>query len=235
MYDDVEIYNEVILMSNEDKLKEQHKKIFSKKLNYYMRINNKQQDDIVNDLNINKSTISTWCRGVKMPRVNAIQLLADYFGVTITDFLVDDYNTPTISNDNIEFAVIGDVAAGFDKIAIEDWTGDKILIPSSYLKGRNKDDFFVLRIKGDSMYPMYIDGDKVLVLKQNATDYNGQVAVAIYNDDNGTIKKIEQRKNAVYLVPINPQYQPVEIKGTDIERLHILGIPKLLIREIEDE
>lgn len=221
-------------MSNEDKLKEQHKKIFSKKLNYYMRINNKQQDDIVNDLNINKSTISTWCRGVKMPRVNAIQLLADYFGVTITDFLVDDYNTPTISNDNVEFAVIGDVAAGFDKIAVEDWNGDKILIPSSYLKGRNKDNFFVLRIKGDSMYPMYIDGDKVLVLKQNATDYNGQVAVAIYNDDNGTIKKIEQRKNAVYLVPINPQYQPVEIKGTDIENLHILGIPKLLIREIDD-
>lgn len=170
-----------------------------------------------------------------MPRVNAIQLLADYFGVTITDFLVDDYNTPTISNDNVEFAVIGDVAAGFDKIAVEDWNGDKILIPSSYLKGKNKDDFFVLQIRGDSMYPMYIDGDKVLVLKQNATDYNGQVAVAIYNDDNGTIKKIEQRKNAVYLVPINPQYQPVEIKGTDIERLHILGIPKLLIREIEDE
>ena len=200
-----------------------------------MQLNHKQQDDIVNDLNINKSTISTWCRGVKMPRVNAIQALADYFGVSITDFLVDDYNAPTISNDNVEFAVIGDVAAGFDKVAIEDWTGDKILIPSSYLKGRNKDDFFVLRVKGDSMYPEYRDGDKVLILKQNAVDYSGQIAVAIYNDELGTIKKIEYKKDCISLVPINPQYQPEDIKGTDIEKVHILGIPKLLIRDLNEE
>ena len=222
-------------MNNDDKIQEQHKKIFSKKLNYYMQLNHKQQDDIVNDLNINKSTISTWCRGVKMPRVNAIQALADYFGVSITDFLVDDYNAPTISNDNVEFAVIGDVAAGFDKVAIEDWTGDKILIPSSYLKGRNKDDFFVLRVKGDSMYPEYRDGDKVLILKQNAVDYSGQIAVAIYNDELGTIKKIEYKKDCISLVPINPQYQPEDINGTDIEKVHILGIPKLLIRDLNEE
>lgn len=41
--------------------------IFSKKLNYYMLLNNKHQDDIVSDLGMNKSTISTWCRGLKMP------------------------------------------------------------------------------------------------------------------------------------------------------------------------
>lgn len=147
----------------------------------------------------------------------------------------DSLSAPTISDDNVEFAVIGDVAAGFDKVAIEDWTGDKILIPSSYLKGRKRDDFFVLRVKGDSMYPEYRDGDKLLILKQNAVDYSGQIAVAIYDDELGTIKKIEYKKDSIHLVPINPQYQPEIIKGTDIEKVHILGIPKLLIREIEDE
>lgn len=83
-------------MNTDDNLKEEHKRIFSKKLNYYMQLNHKQQDDIVNDLGINKSTISTWCRGIKMPRVNAIQLLADYFGVSIADFLVDE--TSNVSN-----------------------------------------------------------------------------------------------------------------------------------------
>ena len=141
-------------------------------------------------------------------------------------------NSPTISDDNVEFPIIGDVAAGFDKIAIEDWTGDKIQIPSTYLKGRNKDEFFVLRIKGDSMYPEYRDGDKVIVLKQNAVDYSGQIAVAIYGNNMGTIKKIEYKKDCIKLVPINPQYQPEEIK--DAETLHILGIPMLLIREVKN-
>lgn len=75
-------------MNSEDKvLQEQQKKIFAQKLNYYMALNHKQQDDIVNDLGINKSTISTWCRGVKMPRVNAIQALADYFNISISDLI----------------------------------------------------------------------------------------------------------------------------------------------------
>lgn len=84
-------------MNTEDKLiQEQHKKIFAKKLNYYMALNHKQQDDIVNDLGINKSTISTWCRGIKMPRVNAIQMLADYFNINISDLVEDKH---TSSND----------------------------------------------------------------------------------------------------------------------------------------
>ena len=75
-------------MNSEDKvLQEQQKKIYAQKLNYYMALNHKQQDDIVNDLGINKSSISTWCRGVKMPRVNAIQALADYFNISISDLI----------------------------------------------------------------------------------------------------------------------------------------------------
>lgn len=139
---------------------------------------------------------------------------------------------PTISDNNVEFPVIGDVAAGFDKVAVEDWTGDKISIPSSYLKGRQKDEFFVLKVKGDSMYPEYRDGDKLLILKQSAVDYSGQIAVAIYGDSLGTLKKIEYRKDSIFLIPINPQYQPEEI--TDIESVHILGIPKMLIREVRN-
>lgn len=216
-------------------LQEQHKKFFSKTLNRLMETHHKTQDDIVTDLGINKSTISTWCRGVKMPRTNGLQLLADYFGVTISDFLINNLQTPDISNDNVTFPVIGEVAAGFDKIAIEEWTGDTINIPVDFLKGRQQDEYFVLRVKGDSMYPDYRDGDKILVLKQTAIDYSGQIAVVIYGDDFGTIKKVEQRPNSIKLVPINPLYISEEIKDTDIEKLHILGIPKVLIRDLEGD
>ncbi|MCM1286281.1 MAG: XRE family transcriptional regulator [Acetobacter sp.] len=186
-------------------------------------------------LGTDRVMISKWETEFQEPQMHSLKCLANLFGVTV-DYLngENSLNSPTISTNNVEFAVIGDVAAGFDKVAIEDWTGDRILIPESYLKSRSKDDFFVLRVKGNSMYPEYRNGDKVLILKQTAVDYSGQIAVAIYNDELGTIKKIEYKKDSVHLVPINPQYEPEVIKGSDIEKIHILGIPKLLIREIEE-
>lgn len=186
------------------------------------------------------TTYNNYEIGVREANSDVLKKISKTFGVSV-DFLIDNSEfvygninlpTPQIIDDNVEFPIIGDVAAGFDKIAIEDWTGDKIQIPSTYLKGRNKDEFFVLRIKGDSMYPEYRDGDKVIVLKQNAVDYSGQIAVAIYGNNMGTIKKIEYKKECIKLVPINPQYQPEEIK--DAETLHILGIPMLLIREVKN-
>ncbi len=88
-------YNEV---KNKDSVSNKEYKIeFSKKLNYYMKLNHKTQADIVNDLGISTSTISTWCRGKKLPRANIIQLLADYFKIDITDLLGNrpEPNQPT--------------------------------------------------------------------------------------------------------------------------------------------
>lgn len=73
-------------MSNEDK----YKKIFSKKLNYYMELRGKTQADIINDLGINKSAVSTWCNGTRLPRMNKVELLAKYLGVTVSDLINDN-------------------------------------------------------------------------------------------------------------------------------------------------
>lgn len=185
-----------------------------------------------------RSAINLIENGKRNITESRIMAIAKALGVT-PSFLMDgdkfDLKSPDISNDNVTFPVIGEVAAGFDKIAIEEWTGDTINIPVDFLKGRQQDEYFVLRVKGDSMYPDYRDGDKILVLKQTAIDYSGQIAVVIYGDDFGTIKKVEQRPNSIKLVPINPLYMSEEIKDTDIEKLHILGIPKVLIRDLEGD
>ena len=58
-----------------------YRKIFANNLNYYMQVNNKIQDDLVKDLGLKTSTISSWCNGQKLPRMDKIVLLADYFGI----------------------------------------------------------------------------------------------------------------------------------------------------------
>lgn len=143
--------------------------------------------------------------------------------------------SPDITNDYTTFPVIGEIAAGYDKMAIEEWAGEKIDIPNSYLKGYKKEEFFVLRVKGDSMYPLYHDGDKVLILRKATLNASGDIGAILYNDDCATLKKVEfiKGENWLRLVPINPNVPPTLIEGEQLEHCRIIGIPKLLIRDIK--
>lgn len=154
----------------------------------------------------------------------------------VLDNIYKNLPSPEITLEYIEFPVIGEVAAGYEHIAVEDWEGDKIKIPAEYINGRGKDNYFVLRVKGDSMYPQYQDGDKVLVLKQSTMDYSGQIGVIIYGDENATLKKVEYKfgENWLKLVPINPNHPTVKIENENLEHCRVLGIPKLLLREFKD-
>lgn len=64
---------------------QRQKIIFAKNLNHYMKISNITQSDIVDNLNLTASTVSDWCNAKKYPRVDKIQLLADYFGILKSD------------------------------------------------------------------------------------------------------------------------------------------------------
>lgn len=139
---------------------------------------------------------------------------------------------PELTDDTVTYPVIGEIAAGFDRIALEDWSGETVEIPKLYLKGRKRDEFFVLTVKGNSMYPMYLNGDKVLILRQTTPNNNGDVCAIIYDGEYGTLKKIYQNDSSAELVPINPEFMSKQIVGSDLEKLIVLGIPKLIIREI---
>ncbi|WP_302410613.1 helix-turn-helix transcriptional regulator [uncultured Clostridium sp.] len=74
-----------------------YKKIFSKNLNYYMEKNQKTQSDIINDLGFNKSAVSTWCNGTRLPRMDKVEALAKYFGINRSD-LIEEKVQPMIQN-----------------------------------------------------------------------------------------------------------------------------------------
>ena len=149
-------------------------------------------------------------------------------------YIDDKFPSPNITEDYTTFPVIGDIAAGYNHIAIESWDGDKVDVPNSYLKGYSPQDFFVLCVKGDSMYPQYQDGDKVLILRQSTVNYSGDVGAVIYDDEISTLKKVEFVKGEDWLrlVPINPNVPPILIEGEELEHCRVMGVPKLLIREM---
>lgn len=66
---------------------EYFKKIFSKNLQKYMELNNKEQIDLVNDLGLNKSAVSTWFNGTRLPRMDKVDILAKYFRINRSDLI----------------------------------------------------------------------------------------------------------------------------------------------------
>ena len=100
-------------MSDED-----YRIIFARNLNKYMEICNKKQADIINDLGINKSAISTWINGTRMPRMDKVQALADYFGVNKSDLLEEKDSNGLSSSDH------KDIAKSLDEMMSQLESGD---------------------------------------------------------------------------------------------------------------
>ena len=82
-----------------------YKEIFSKNLKHYMAINGKTQTDLINDLDLNKSAVSTWCNGTRLPRMDKVDALAKYFGINRSDLIEDKSSFPEVNTLAAHFEV----------------------------------------------------------------------------------------------------------------------------------
>ena len=113
--------------------------------------------------------------------------------------------------------IVGVVTAGYPILATENiegslpWDGDSSC--------------FALRIKGDSMIGAGIlDGDKVVVRPQPEAQ-NGEIVIALIEDE-ATCKRFHRDQTGIWLLPENPEYEPID--GTNAV---IIGKVKAVIRE----
>ena len=126
-------------------------------------------------------------------------------------------------NNIISIPILGKIAAGLPIEAISDNT-NYIELPETLLK---KGEFFILNVEGDSMIEAGIfDGDQVVIRKANDAN-NGEIVVALIDNNEATLKRIFKRGQQVALQPENSDYKTV-IYGPD--RIQIQGVLKHLIR-----
>ena len=126
-------------------------------------------------------------------------------------------------NNIISIPILGKIAAGLPIEAISDNT-NYIELPETLLK---KGEYFILNVEGDSMIEAGIfDGDQVVIRKANDAN-NGEIVVALIDNNEATLKRIFKRGQQVALQPENSNYKTV-IYGPD--RIQIQGVLKHLIR-----
>ena len=63
------------------------KKIFSENLSRLLAEHGKTQLDLSNEMHVAASTVSSWCNGSKMPRMDKVEWMASYFGVQASQLI----------------------------------------------------------------------------------------------------------------------------------------------------
>ena len=204
-----------------------NKEIFAKNLNFYMSINKKDRNDLSRDLNLPYTTITSWCKGEFYPRIDKIQLLANYFGIQKSDLV--EKKSENIKGNSLQIFVYGTIPAGIPLECIEDVI-DTEEISSELLKG-NKE-YFGLKVKGNSMEPDYIEGDTLILLKTDDCE-SGDDCVVMINGNDGTFKRVFKNENGIILQPLNPEYSPLVYTNEQIENLpvKIIGIVEEIRRK----
>jgi len=117
---------------------------------------------------------------------------------------------------------VGRVAAGMPLLAQENIEG-QLSLDRALLRGAANASYFVLKVTGDSMIEDGIfDGDRVVVRQQNTAE-NGQIAVALL-DDEATVKRFYREDGRVRLQPANSSMKPIFAKEVSIQGVVVCAL-----------
>ena len=157
---------------------------------------------------------------LKLPETASANDIYNTFTPSVIKGGLDDTNS---KSNNEEISVLGTIAAGTPIEAIQNEIS-KVILPVEFHK---KGDFFGLKIQGNSMIEAGInEGDTVIIKKTNNAD-NGQIVVALIDDNVAMLKKIRRKGNSIALESANKNYE-TKIFGQD--RVKVQGVLVSLYR-----
>jgi repressor LexA len=130
------------------------------------------------------------------------------------------------TNDNPQqeegIPLAGRVAAGAPIEAVE----NKEFLSLDNLFGMSGD-IFALEVRGDSMTGEGIENGDYVICRKSSTADDGQLVVAIVDNENATLKRFYKEKSAVRLQPANEQYEPIYSRNCRIEGV-VIGLMRRL-------
>ena len=202
--------------------------IFVQNIKKYCLLKGVKPTNACKESGVGASFISDIKRG-QTPSVAKVQILADYLGVTTSELLGEASGS---SSSGIRVPVLGTIPAGIPLEAIEDIL-DWEEVPAAWGSGGRQ--YFGLRVKGDSMYPRYLEGDTVILPKATSCESGDDCAVLV-NGDAATLKQVMIRGDgSLELRPTNPAYPPRIYSPAEIESfpVQIIGVVVELRRKIK--
>lgn len=189
-----------------------NKETMAKNIRYYMNVHNVNQTEICHALGIKMPTFSDWVNAKTYPRIDKIELMANYFGISKADLVEERSSRNSNQKKGVVIDVLGRVAAGIPIDAVEDIIDTEEITEEMAATG----EFFGLQIHGDSMEPKFSEGDVVIVRKQSDAE-SGDIVIALVNGDDATCKRLKKYEHGIMLLSNNPTYEPMMFSWKDIK------------------
>lgn len=184
-------------------------------LNRLMEHHNVTQLELAEYMNVSQATISNWCKGSKMPRMDKIDKLCQSFNVSRTE-LMDSHSIDLSNITNISFPaarpipMLGDICAGNGVFCEENFEGHFFVDQSI------KADFCV-RVRGNSMIDACIsDSDIAFIRKTYDYKNNAIYAVLLNSECEATLKKVFWQGETMLLSPCNSDFEPMIVASSEV-------------------
>lgn len=176
------------------------------------------QQAVAEALGVSRSAVAMWEKDEREPDLETLAQLAKLLDVPLSA-LVEREEAPMPENLRPVRArripLLGAIAAGEPIFAEEEH--------ETYVDmGGGVRADFALEVKGESMEPLYKDGDVVYIRRQDDVR-DGQVA-AVVVDDSATLKRVYHLPIGVQLMPINPAFAPMLFTAENSDSVRILGL-----------
>ena len=193
----------------------------------------KQQNITIKELaekiNVAESTVSLYETQKRQPSLDILRTIADTLDTTTDNLLGRESSNvePVNINKNlVKIPIYGKIPAGVPmEMVDESYVDDYIEMDSKQLRGSST--YFGLKVKGNSMFPEFRNGD-IVIFRQQSHCENGDFCAVSINHTECTFKKVLKKESGITLMPLNPNYDPLFFTKKEVFSLPvtILGVVK---------
>jgi repressor LexA len=118
-----------------------------------------------------------------------------------------------VERETLNLPVMGEIAAGQPIEAYED-AAETLAVPASM---DAREDSYVLRVRGRSMIDALIDDGDFVIVQPQATARDGDIVVALLEDNGVTLKRFFREEGRIRLQPANAEMEPIYATEVQIQ------------------
>lgn len=192
------------------------------------------QKEVADFVGVSEATVSRWESGhidnMRRDRIAALSKILRLsplaiMGIDDTDLSTRIPNMVPIDARTFRVPIVGRVAAGRPIVADEEIVGYEY-IDNKYSKDGHE--YFGLRIVGKSMEPTIMDGDIVIVRRQNYVE-NGEIAIVLIDGEEATAKEVKESADGITLIGHNTTvYTPHFYSAQEVKNLPVQIIGRVV-------
>lgn len=156
------------------------------------------QEELAKKLNTSRSNIANYENDKNMPSVDMLEKLSKILNCSI-DYLMGNIDIKNTNNKYFNCPVYGQISAG-NPNWVEECLEGYLPIDPTLMNILNPEEYFFLRVNGESMNKVIKNGAYALIHKQDIVN-NGEIAVVLVNGDCATLKIFTKENDVVVLTP----------------------------------